>query len=79
MRILAIIRVRKCGGFSLAAPDFLPSSLGMLLEIGIPISEVLIDSRLCDIHGLVVTVVDDRTRHATEDRLDYVQELSASR
>jgi len=72
MRILAVIRVRKCWGFPLAAPDFLSGSLGVLLEIGIPISEVLIDCRLCDIHRLVIAVVDDRTRHATEDRLDHV-------
>ena len=79
MRILAVIRGRKCRGLPLATPDFLPGSLGMLLEIGIPIFEVSTDCRLCDIHRLIVAVVDDRTRHATEDRLDYIQELSACR
>src|ERR1700686_5641517 len=78
-RILAVVRVRKCRGFPLAAPDFLPGSLGMLPEIGIPISEVTIDCRLCDIHRLVIAVVDNRTRHATEDRLDHIQELSGCR
>ncbi len=34
-------------------------------------------TRFCDIHRLIVAVVDDCTRHATEDRLDYIQELSA--
>jgi hypothetical protein len=51
----------------------------MLLKIGIPLFKVLIDCRLCDIHRLIVTIVDDRPRHATEDRLDHIQELSTRR
>jgi hypothetical protein len=39
----------------------------MLLKMGIPIFEVSINRRLCDIHRPVIAVVDYRARHATED------------
>src|SRR3984893_1635059 len=75
-RILAVVRVGECGRFAFVSPDLFPGSLGMLQEIGIPIFKVSVDCRLRGIHRLIITVVDDRTCHAAEDRFDHVQELS---
>lgn len=48
-------------------------------ENGISLLNVTIDGFCCSHNGGVIAVVDDGTRHTAEDRLDYIEELSAGR
>src|ERR1700674_5463038 len=78
-RVLAVVRLGKDRRLTLFPPQFFAGTSGGLPEVIVPFGEIPIDRRLSLVHRFVVTVVDNRARHATEDGLDYIQELSAGR
>ena len=59
-------------------PDLSSGTLRALDKKSIPLFEVSINCILRCFCGRVIAVVNDSSSHATEDRLDYVKELSTS-
>lgn len=55
----------------------LPGRLGFFLELTVAISEKGVNRRFRIFEGCVIAVVDDRPRHAAENRLDHIKEQSA--
>lgn len=76
-RIFAIMINRELACYVLVSPDFLARSFRMLREVFIPFSEIFIDDFLCCFQGRKIAVVNNCPRHATEYRLDDIQELRA--
>ena len=60
-------------------PDLVSGALRTPYKKLVPFFEVLIDCILCTFCGWIIAVVNDSFSHATEDRLDYVEELRTSR
>ncbi len=61
---------------ALLPPDFLPGPLWMFAKMVISLLKVTIYGFHCRRDRGVVAMVDDSPRHAAEDRLDHVKELS---
>jgi hypothetical protein len=48
----------------------------MVPKLCVPFGKIPIDRSFSLIHRFVIAAMDDSTRHAAEDGLDHVQELS---
>ena len=59
----------------LLAPNLLASALGVQAKMVIALCKITINCRLSVVFGLVIAIVDDRSRHAAKNRLDHIQEL----
>jgi len=59
-------------------PDFVSGALWTADKEFVPLFEVSIDCILRSLCGWIIAVVNDSFSHATEDRLDYVEELRTS-
>src|SRR4051812_45907103 len=77
--IFTVVGFRKLAGDALLTPDLASSPLGVQSEVLVPLAEVTVDRRLRGLYGLVIAVVDDGSRHATEHRFDDVEELRPGR
>jgi hypothetical protein len=57
------------------SPDLVSGALRTPDKKLVPLFEVSIDCILRSLCGWIIAVVNDSFSHATEDRLDYVEEL----
>jgi hypothetical protein len=73
--VLAIVCLGKCGRHSLLPPNLISRSTGIGNKMPTTLVEIAVDSRLGVIDALIVAVMDDRSRHAAENRFDHVKEL----
>src|ERR1700738_1733540 len=69
--VFAVARSGERGRLALLAPYLLASSLGILLKVIVSFFKVPTYRRFGSVNRLIVAALNDRTRHAAEDRLDY--------
>jgi hypothetical protein len=71
-RVFAIVPHGKLRRHPFLAPDFFAGAVRVFAEMAIAFIEVAIDCGLGFRDALVITIVDDRARNPTKDRLDDV-------
>src|SRR5271157_1733533 len=74
-RVLAVVCFRKHWHLTLSPPYFLTSRPWLALKVFISVAEIPINCRDRIAYRLVVTIVDNRSRHTAKDRFNYVKKL----
>src|SRR5262249_25682767 len=77
-RILAVVCFAEDGWRALLAPNDITSAARVLRERGVPLAEIPIDCALAFVDRPIIAVVNDRSCHPAEDRLNDVQELGTA-
>ena len=74
--VLAVLRLVELRVNKFLAPDLVPRATRVNEKVLISLHEVTIDRRNGIRHRIVVAVMNDGLRHATENRFNDIQELS---
>jgi len=74
--VLAIVAFLELALNPFRTPNLSAGSLGMFPKMLIPVLEMPVDSRFGSIERMVIAIVDYRSCHTAENRLDDVEKLS---